>query len=199
MKENKSKKITIFHHTYDQYGRLRTIMQYVEQNRNLNNFDIPVWLVSIFVSIFAAILIALAAALYVYFSKRPALYNESCIGRSCTSGLNMKCINGICTCPSSDYYYQKGCLAKKAYLEQCSSISNNCQDKKNLVCLDGLCKCNNTFYWNSVQCVSKSSFGGPCTNDNQCLTRTKMKCDLTSKTCICDSTRLNFIHLKTKK
>ncbi len=123
-----------------------------------------------------------------FFTKRPGLYTEDCSDRSCVSGFNMKCINSVCSCQSTQYYL-KGCFDKKGYLGKCHGNTSYCADNKNFECLDGLCKCNITSYWSGTLCLPKKDYGVSCSSDVQCLTDKQLICDQKRKKCYCSNER----------
>ena len=174
--------------TYDSRGRLQTVIQYVIPKPSQSQPMVPIWVVVLTALAMTSIAIILGASILLVFSKRAGLFNESCTGRSCMNGLNMKCINGHCQC-SSDDYYQKGCQPKKNYSEQCFGSTNYCIDNLNLVCMNGFCICNSTSFWNSGKCVNKKKFGESCLSSDQCLTGTKLFCDLKTSLCSCSNDR----------
>ena len=176
---------------YRKNGELKSIYQYIdhrEPQKRLRNKFVPFWLLVMLCYLIFAILIILAASLYVKFSKRPGLYNESCASRSCLKQLNLKCINGTCLCPSTQYY-MKGCFNKKTYLQQCMGNSSYCINGQNLVCLDGVCKCNRNSYWKGSSCVPQLTYATPCNSSSQCLAGTQMTCDSIFKICSCPTNR----------
>jgi hypothetical protein len=118
--------------------------------------------------------------------KRPGLYLKDCIHRSCASGLGLKCINSICQCPSSDFYYTNKCLPKKSHGAYCHDSQEQC--KEGLVCFNGKCSCNQTQIWIGNKCSNRGFFAENC-DSIQCLDSLFLTCDATSKICICDSTR----------
>ena len=186
-----SKSPIIFMINYRKNGKLKSIYQYIdhnESNKRLRSKYLPFWQFVMLCNFILAILIILAASLYVAFSKRPGLYNESCVSRSCLTQLNLKCINGTCLCPSTQYY-MKGCFNKKTYLQTCMGNSSYCIDGKSLFCLDGVCKCNSNSYWNGSSCAPQLSYGKACNSNSQCLAGTQMTCDSVSKICSCPSNR----------
>ena len=64
-----------------------------------------------------------------------------------------------------------------------------CIDNLNLVCMNGFCICNSTSFWNSGTCVNKKKFGESCLSSDQCLTGTKLFCDLKTSLCSCSNDR----------
>ena len=182
------KPIIIFKN-YDRRGELRSIVQYIDRNTEKQKSSlIPIWCVALFCYLFAALLIIFGASLYVFFSQRPALYNESCINRSCKSGLQMLCINGTCSCLPTQYYL-KGCKNKADYLQQCLGHTSYCVSNRNFVCKDGVCECNKTSYWNGSTCIGNKGYGVSCLTNNDCSIGTQMICDLSKKKCLCSSDR----------
>ena len=169
--------------------KLRSIWKYmVPKKEHMRKNHIPCWLIGTFCFLLASLLIVFGAAMYLKSVKRPGVYTESCVGRSCINGFGLKCISGICDC-NSNQFYQKGCRPKLNYTEQCMSNTNFCADDQNLVCRDGVCKCDSTMFWSGKQCSSKSSFSSSCYNEDQCLAETKLTCDLNRKLCVCPSNR----------
>ena len=182
---------------FDDTGKLRSIIQYIDKNKEENlskSTMLPFWCIGTFCYLCSAILIILGASLYLVLTGRSGLYGESCVNRSCLKVLNMKCINGTCSCLSNQYY-MKGCNMKKNYLEQCLPYINTCLDNQNLTCLDGVCKCRNTSYWNGFKCVSNAGYSETCSSNNQCLLGPQMICDSSRTSCLCDTNRLFYIFI----
>jgi hypothetical protein len=136
-------------------------------------------------ALFALIAIFISS-LFLLRWKRPGLYLEDCIHRSCASGFNLKCINSTCQCPSFDFYYTDKCIQKKPYGEYCHNSQEQC--KEGLICFNGKCSCNVTQFWNGKKCFSKGSHAENC-DFNKCLDSLFLICDPTSRLCLCDSTR----------
>ena len=195
LKKKFSKPIIIFR-SYDRTGELKSIIQYIDGNKEKKSHKrlLPVWCLGLSCYLCSAILIILGATIYVALSGRSSLYGENCINKSCLKVLNMKCINGICSCLSTQYY-MKGCNTKKAYLNQCLPYINTCVDNQNLSCLDGVCKCNSSRYWNGSSCVSSMGYLSSCSVSNQCTKGLQMICDSAKKTCSCSSDRFEKIIL----
>lgn len=147
--------------------------------------SIPKW-VLVFLGLLVALLtiVLLAAILVVLTAPRAAQYMEFCNGRSCQTGLNMKCIDKVCKCESNKYY-MKGCLEKKSDGKSCA-FTYECLSEKGLYCLNGKCQCNKTQYWDTNTCTSRYSYGEFCSND-QCLSTVMLSC--INGICQCDSTR----------
>jgi hypothetical protein len=126
-------------------------------------------------------------SLFLLEWKRPGLYLEDCIRRSCASGFDLKCINSTCQCPSSDFYYTNKCHQKKSYEEYCHNSQEQC--KKGLNCFNGKCSCDQTKFWAGTKCSNRGSYAENCDFDNRCLGSLFLICDESSKLCKCDSTR----------
>jgi hypothetical protein len=187
------KPIIIFR-SFDKKGELKSIIQYIDRNNEKNIKKkrlVPIWCLCLSSYLCLALLIILAAAIYVAFSGRSSLYGESCVKRSCIKELNMKCMNNSCSCLSTQYY-MKGCNPKKAYLEQCLPYVSTCVDNQDLHCLDGVCKCSSSSYWNGSSCTSRVGYLGNCLSSNQCTQGLQMICDSSKKACLCSSDRLKF-------
>lgn len=129
------------------------------------------------------ITILIAACLLSFNSRRPGLYGEDCIRRSCETKLGLKCINSICNCQSNEYYL-KHCLPKKPFGNFCNHAIDQCM--LGMTCFNGKCGCNRTFTWNRVKCVKKSSYDGICENI-ECDSSQFLICNNNTKTCDCDS------------
>lgn len=143
---------------------------------------------SIFLVLFA--IITAVGFLIPAFSSRPQFYLDICKSDSCSSKLDLECINGKCQCPSNKFY-ASGCKQKKIYLEKCHNISSQCDDSVYLFCLDGSCKCSQINYWNGRNCQAKHLYNGQCGNDNdRCLTSSMLYCDVNKMICQCRSDRL---------
>lgn len=153
---------------------------------------IPKWalfLLGLTLALLAGILVA--AVDILLNSKSPGLYLETCDKRSCKSGLNLKCINKICTCPS-DQYYAASCLNKKNYQQNCLE-TYQCKESS-MICWDGLCVCNSTSYWNGQSCFKRRTYKESC-NGDQCLTATMLYCNTTMGLCTCPKDRLKLFCL----
>ena len=172
-------------------NRLNCVVQYTKSVPVVNVYVVSVekWKIGVAVIGFAFCLTCLLAAiLIVVYAQMPGLYMESCKGRSCTSGLNLKCVNNTCVCTSNEFY-SKSCEKKKTYSEHCSLLLP-CEDGKSLLCRDGVCKCNSTSYWKSTSCTPKKGYKQDCSNTSQCLNDLLMlTCDSISKKCLCNSAR----------
>jgi hypothetical protein len=165
---------------YNKTGELSSIVQIVDNTQKLHieaknkNIFIPVWIIGLYSAFAAAIIILFAASIYLNTVPRAALYTESCASRSCLSGLNTRCLHGICSCLSNQYF-MKGCVYKSNYSQFCPlSDSSYCTNGLDLVCLDGICQCNSTSRWNGFYCVPKNNYDGFCTNDDYCYVDTKV-------------------------
>ena len=181
---------------YSKKGKLQSIFQLSSKDSSSGNCSrfmlISKWKVVIFLYLFTALMILIAADLYITFANRPGFYNESCTSRSCLSKLNLICNGGLCMC-SANQYYLKGCFNKKNYLESCMGNVSYCIDGKNFVCNDGVCKCRDDNYWNGFNCASKSGYGGFCNNNDQCFVKNQITCNITKNKCLCSSNRYLFI------
>ena len=186
-KSNKIEPIVLLEN-YDKKKILKTVIQYIDQKNKINRVLVSYWCIGVISYLTAAFLIIAGAILYLYLTKRSALYNENCINRSCLKDLNMKCINRTCLCLSSQYY-MKGCKTKKAYSEKCLPFINTCVDNQNLSCTDGLCKCKTTKYWNGTFCNDYAGYGGSCSTSNMCLPDSRLVCDNSTKSCSCNNDR----------
>jgi hypothetical protein len=174
--------VKIYRFNYDSDGKLYSIWQILIKNR-LRKFE---WLVGLFIFYLFGITITLLSGIIALESVPiPGLYTETCNGRSCTKGLGLKCIDGICQCPA-DQYYTKGCIDKKSNMETCNNKTSNCKDNTGLTCRDGVCKCDYFYYWNGDMCKLGKNLSESCTSDNQCLTNLMLNCDQNEKKCRCD-------------
>lgn len=158
-----------------------------DPNGNRSLVNVPCWLASI-CSCFGLLLLAIliAAIVILLNAKKPALYGKNCENRSCQSGLNMKCIDNICTC-HSDEYYAASCYAKRTFGMFCDR-NYQCLETKRLECLDGKCVCNSTQYWTGSICMNKKTYRQTCSGD-QCLTDLLLYCNKKTGFCECNSTR----------
>lgn len=171
------------HAKYGPKRELKAVIRFVpEVVKKDKHLKMPYWTKVIGILTLIAISLFLAASLYVEFGKQPAgLYGESCIGRSCTKGLGLKCINGKCQCESNQYY-SRGCTLKLKYLDKCRG---NTSCLSNMVCADGVCKCNSEYYWDSQTCQSKRLYYDPCNTDRQCSSSRRLYCDRSRLRCRC--------------
>jgi hypothetical protein len=66
--------------------------------------DVPKWIVYVIgiAIVFLGIVLA-AAIVFLILAPRAGLHTEDCKGRSCQSGLNLKCLNNKCACLSNQY------------------------------------------------------------------------------------------------
>lgn len=152
----------------------------------LGYISMPQWaLVIIGLTLALLIGILVAAVDILVYAKSPGLYLESCDKRSCKSGLNLKCINKLCTC-LSDQYYAASCMNKKDYLQNCLA-TYQCKEST-LICWDGLCVCNITSYWNGQSCYKRRTYREICSGD-QCLTTSMLYCNTTIGICTCSTDR----------
>jgi hypothetical protein len=126
------------------------------------------------------------ASVFLLKWRRPGLYLEDCIQRSCSNNFELKCINSTCHCPSSDFYYTNKCLSKKSYGEYCQNSQEQC--KKGLICFNGKCSCIQKQFWTGIKCSNRGSYGENC-DFIKCLDSLFLICDPISRICICDSTR----------
>ena len=140
---------------------------------------------SIFFTFFVLLLIA--ALVLVLNPLRKAVLNESCAITQCSSELNLKCIDGICKCYSTEDYKDK-CTGLSTHLEPCFTTSN-CWKTLGLTCQSKKCKCLSTYFWNGTSCTPRYSYTIKCSGD-QCLTNLGLSCDSSSGTCLCPSTDL---------
>lgn len=144
------------------------------------------------ISVISFISISLLIVIFtctVGLSHYAAVYDQNCIDRSCNKQLDLQCINGKCQCKQG-YYYEKGCMQKKSYLEKCNTKLRNCMNGTNLVCRDGVCKCDNLRYWNGRECITRSTYDERCYNsDRECLNDALLVCDLSINKCVCPLNR----------
>lgn len=181
----------IWSDNYDENGKLRSRLQYIDNklDKEKDAFYIPIACIGPTCSCLCFIALLFTSALgIVYFAPRPGLYGESCEHRSCTRGLNLKCINNVCDCVT-EKFYRIGCVDKYIYMQQCHSNYKNCVDNQGLSCQDGVCKCNNTQYWSGTSCLSKNTYNHICTNDVQCRTDLLLYCDKVKSSCLCPQNR----------
>lgn len=145
---------------------------------------VPTWLI-VLVIMFLVLLITIfvAALILKLSSKRPGLFNEDCLRRSCEKKLNLKCLNSTCTC-ESDRYYLKGCNMKKSIGENCNNHVNEC--KSDLECFNGICNCKRNFAWNGFRCTEKETFGNDCSRV-PCDDSLNLVCDQSTKLCQCNT------------
>lgn len=171
-------------------GNIKRIIQFGPNAQEIltkfNGYYVPKWAIVMIGLGLTEIAIVFSAGIYVFIgSKLPGVYNESCLGRSCTKGLNLKCINGQCLC-EMDNYYVIGCQARKQYLKPCYGDSSCIQE---LNCINGVCNCNDQGYWNGSACESKRTFGSTCKSDKQCSSIAMLFCASYKKQCVCPSER----------
>jgi hypothetical protein len=176
------------HENYDYFGRIVSRIDVIDKTKESTKNKSLVTKHWCYLSILGliAISIILAASLILNFWKRPALYNESCVRRSCLTELNMKCINKTCVC-TADQYYSNKCEDKKSYMNNCESSSTHC--KSNLKCRDGYCKCTSDQYWNETKCFAKRKYSESCTTTEQCDANQMVYCDPINLICSCPSNR----------
>jgi hypothetical protein len=124
------------------------------------NDPASVWKGVLLILAFFALIAIFIGSLFLLKWRRPGLYLEDCIQRSCASGFNLKCINSTCQCPSNDFYFTNKCLQKKSHGEFCHNSIEQC--KKGLICFNGRCSCNNTQFWNGNICSDKGSYAENC-------------------------------------
>lgn len=193
MKKQVDRKQTIYRRNYGLDGRLKSIYRIVEFTEDKNKYcAIPFWQMVMIALGLIAIAIILSAALFIEFnSKRPGLYNESCVGRSCKGGLGLKCINQLCQCQSNQYYVI-GCTKKKDYMELCNGNLDSCVDGKNMSCLNGYCMCDYSSYWDGKVCLTMKKYGEKCTSDENCNKDLLLTCDKTRMKCYCSSDRYEY-------
>lgn len=147
---------------------------------------VPKWTIyTYFLALFTLVGILAAAFTIVYQAPDPSNYQESCKGKSCNKGLNMKCINNICSCTSTQYFLNK-CCEKKGNMESCSRTF---QCQSGLTCRDAKCQCNDSYYYAKNSCVSRKSFDELC-KDDQCMTNSYLYCNNQVGKCRCPSDRL---------
>jgi hypothetical protein len=173
---------------FEKYSYDKEILYKIEiykVDKKLND-DTAFWKAVLLMLALIALIVIFIGSLFLLKWKRPGLYLEDCIHRSCASGLGLKCIKSNCQCPTSEFYYTKECLPKKPHGEYCHDSQDQC--KKGLVCLNGKCSCNRTQFWTSRNCSNRGSFAENC-DSIQCLDSLFLTCDASSKTCLCDSTR----------
>lgn len=179
------------HTSYSANGDVKNLIQvsYPIDTMSNSSVNCPTWgMVMGGLGSIAIVIIVTAAIFVVYLAPRPAFYSESCSGRSCFKGLGLKCINKICQCESSDYYYSKKCLLKQELNAQCSS-STLCENIKSLSCIDGVCQCDKNTYSNGQQCLNKSTYNGMCLTGSQCLSDTMLYCNTNYRLCFCSGDR----------
>ena len=149
---------------------------------------IPKWILALLAKFFCCLFIVfLIGYLIFYFGLQPGVYKQSCIGRSCAPGFNLKCLNGICDC-ETDFFYYNFCQKKKSYLESCH-VTSHFLEYKSLICLKGKCVCDDNQYWNGNGCFNRKTYREVCTGD-QCLNFKMLFCDNELGLCSCESTRL---------
>lgn len=152
-----------------------------------NGYGAQLWKIVLFLLFLAFLFVVFIASLFLVTWRRPGLYLEDCIHRSCESGFNLKCINSTCRCPSNDFYYLKKCLPKKSHGKFCHNSQEQCQ--QGLTCFNGKCSCNKLEHWTGVRCSNGKNYAENCNGDSNCLSSLFLICDPSSKMCICDSTR----------
>jgi hypothetical protein len=181
---------TLFQENYATNGTTKSIIQFVNPIEIIPSgiILVPIWLLVLSVLSIIAISIIFSGAIFVYTTPRPGHYSESCQSRSCFKGLNLKCIDNICTC-STDQYYAKGCHNKKSYLGNCPGNSTFCLNNTDLICKDGVCKCSLEEYWDGSQCLAQKTYGSLCSQDSNCKTDLLLSCDSRRRTCLCKDDR----------
>jgi hypothetical protein len=199
LKNNKiSDSSKVVHELETSNGSIISIVKKPAESIGRSMMAVPRWIVYAIGGVIILLGIILAAGIvYINQAPRSALYTEDCQGRSCKSGLNLKCISNKCTCLSNQYY-SKGCQQKKTYNEKCNRL-NECDEDKSLKCQNGFCQCSITKYWNEnlVACNDRKTYGEVCKNDN-CLSETQILSCIDGF-CQCESTRFwtqKMCHLK---
>lgn len=185
----KKNKIIVYKRNFDFDGNLKSVLQYVKPERKNYRSMIPFWLlILIGIGMTAIAIILISGWLIKFLVPLPALFNKTCIGRSCTAGLGMKCIDGLCQC-TEGYFYAKGCQKKKNRFDKCNTDSS-CYENS-LDCIDGTCQCNSSMLWDekTATCLIKKSYGGRCTTDLNCMTSQMLKCNINVLKCLCPSNR----------
>lgn len=172
---------------YNFNGFIETKVVIVSQpKKSPNAKQLPVWVNVLIPSLVVFLSIILVTAVVVVWNgKRPGLYGEDCIGRSCETKLGLKCINSTCLCQLNQYYLKK-CNEKKSFGETCHNSIDDC--KSGMICFNGKCGCYKNTTWSGVKCIQKGSFEDVC--DITACDDTKMlSCDSESKFCMCNSER----------
>jgi hypothetical protein len=184
------KKPIIVEKNYKKDGELKSVLQYIDKKK-AKICLIPKWIFITAASILSFILISLIAAVVVVsLAKTPVNYQQSCEGRSCMKGMNLKCVNNTCVCDTG-YYFINNCTLKKNFSGQCH-LTSHCKDNVNLLCLDGVCKCDTHQYWNGAICIANptepsSMHGSSCSSNKQCITNAEMYCDTSLGICTCNN------------
>lgn len=144
--------------------------------------EVKTWVLILFIGFILLLVTILIAALVTFISRRrPGLYREDCVRRSCETELGLKCINSVCDC-ESDEYYLKGCLPKKSIGENCHRSIDQCVS--GLICFNGKCGCHRNSTWNGKKCVKKGTYGENCEQTN-CNDNLLLTCDSKTKICSC--------------
>ena len=145
---------------------------------------VPKWILVISIlGLLMLFCILIAAILIVNDAPNPGLYLEHCQKRSCASGTNLKCIDGICQCKENQYYTNK-CNDKKDFSGLCQTTE---QCLYNLTCIGGKCQCSATNkYWDKVKnkCYSKKTYQDTCTQ-GQCNDDVLLSCSNKTNNCEC--------------
>jgi len=136
---------------------------------------------SMFAGFFAVVLIF--AVVLALNPLRDAVYNQSCAITQCSSALNLKCINGICQCYSSEFYTDS-CKTLSTHAQPCF-VDTNCFQTYGLTCRLGTCECKSNYYWNGTFCVYRLNYGVGCSGD-QCLPNRGLSC--INNKCDCPNT-----------
>jgi hypothetical protein len=115
---------------------------------------------------------------------RDAVLNQSCTHTQCSTALNLKCINDVCQCYTTEYFTDK-CKTLSTYSEPCF-VASNCFQTYGLICSLGTCTCSSVEFWNGTWCVPRYTYDVTCSGD-QCLPNRLLSC-LANK---CDCPRTN--------
>ncbi|CAF0756147.1 unnamed protein product [Brachionus calyciflorus] len=166
---------------------------------NNSKFKIPLWATILFTALGLVLLLgALAAILVSIFSSHNFLsYNSKCDNstRFCDPVKNLKCVDGLCACANSNFYWSSSnttCIYKHFYASSCSSTSE-CLESSGLYCAATAsgCNCPATSVSNMCDCpITKLSVGSTCTFDKQC-SQVDVPLVCTSNLCSCPSTHYN--------
>ena len=81
---------------------------------------------------------------YIYINKCTIkrAYKEQChLTTYCEDNKNLVCLNGVCSCNSSQYWNGKICLTLNTFGKTCTS-SSQCNINQMLYCNQGNCVCN---------------------------------------------------------
>lgn len=165
-------------------GQIHTKTLIVLNNKVKKN-NIPSWVGVLLVSLAIFLSIILITACVVLLNaRRPGLFNEDCVRRSCETSLGLKCINSTCQC-QSDQFYLKKCHSMKKYGEFCQNIVKQCVH--GLECFNGKCSCNQQYFWSGLKCEKTGSYGDNC-EIKKCDESRMLTCNSKSNLCLCNDT-----------